>query len=77
MRVVLKVRRKGVVILPKRLREASGIREGDEVLAETKEGKIILEPLRPRIVDVDPDIIDRLLEEESRLEERKIYENQS
>ncbi len=74
--VVLRVRRKGVVILPKRLREASGIREGDEVLAEARNGIIILEPLRPRVVDVDPGIIDRLLEEESRLEERKVYGNQ-
>jgi len=34
MRVVLKVRRKGVLILPKRLREAVGFEEGDDIVAE-------------------------------------------
>lgn len=34
MRIVLKVRRKGIIILPKKLRDALGINEGDEVIVE-------------------------------------------
>jgi len=46
----LKVGRKGYIILPKALREAVGIEEGDEVIVEIKDG-ILLKPLRK--VDVE------------------------
>ncbi len=46
----LKVGRKGYIILPKALREAVGIEEGDEVIAEIKDG-ILLKPLRK--IDVE------------------------
>jgi len=36
LRVVLKVRRKGVIVLPKALREAAGIEEESEVVASRK-----------------------------------------
>ena len=52
-RVVLKVRRKGVVILPKALRELAGVKEGDELLAEVINGSIVLSPLKPKIVRVN------------------------
>ena len=68
MRSVLRVRKKGVIILPKRLREMAGIREGDEVIAEVGEGLIVLRPLKPKVVDVDPEIIEELLREEHALE---------
>ena len=71
MRSVLKVRKKGVIILPKRLREMAGIREGDEVIAEVSENLIVLRPLKPKVVDVDPEIIEELLREEHALEARK------
>lgn len=41
----LKVGRKGYIILPKSIREAVGIEEGDEVLVEVKDA-IIIKPLR-------------------------------
>ncbi len=41
----LKVGRKGYVILPKAIREAVGIEEGDEVIVEIKDG-ILLRPVR-------------------------------
>lgn len=41
---VLKVRRKGVTIIPKRLREAAGIAEGSEVKAKVMPSGILLRP---------------------------------
>lgn len=70
VKVILKVREKGVLILPKSLREAAGIDEG-EVAAEAKEGEIVIRPLKPRVVDIEPRIIEELLDEEGRLEEEK------
>ncbi|MEM3692612.1 MAG: AbrB/MazE/SpoVT family DNA-binding domain-containing protein [Candidatus Bathyarchaeia archaeon] len=70
MRVVLKIRNKGVLILPKSLRKAAGIAEG-EVAVEAREGEIVIRPLRPRVVDVDPRIVEELLSEEGKLEEEK------
>ena len=47
----IKVRRKGYIILPKAIREAVGIDEGDEVIVEVRDG-IILRPAKRR-VDVE------------------------
>jgi len=41
----LRVGRKGYIILPKAIREAAGIEEGDEVIVEVRDG-IILKPIR-------------------------------
>jgi len=41
----LKVGRKGYIILPKAVREAVGIEEGDEVIVEIRDG-ILLRPVR-------------------------------
>ncbi len=71
MRTVLKIRRKGIIILPKKLREMLGVEEGDLVIAETMDGKIIMKTLKPKIVDVDPNLIEELLREEYILEENK------
>lgn len=68
--VVLRIRKKGVLILPKSLREAAGIDEG-EVIAEAREGEIVIRPLRPRVVNLDPRVVEELLGEEGRLEEEK------
>jgi len=40
-----KVGRKGYIIIPKRIREAAGIEEGDEVLMEVRDG-ILIRPLK-------------------------------
>ncbi len=41
----LKVGRKGYIILPKALREAVGINEGDEVIVEIRDG-ILIRPIK-------------------------------
>ncbi len=71
MRIVLKVRRKGILILPKKLREAIGVDEGDDVITEVKGDKLILWVLKPKVVDVDPVYIDKLLREEYEVEKKK------
>lgn len=45
MTLKLRVGRKGYIILPKAVREAVGIDEGDEVIVEVGDG-IILKPVR-------------------------------
>lgn len=48
MTLKLRVGRKGYIILPKAIREAVGIDEGDEVIVEIKDG-IVLKPVRKNI----------------------------
>ena len=71
MTLRLKVGRKGCVILPKAIREAVGIEEGDEVLVEVGDG-IILRPVRSR-VDADKlrDAFKRHLENLKKIEGRR------
>ncbi len=71
MKVVLKVRKKGVLILPKKLREACGISEDSEVIAESRDGELVIRPLKPKVVDLDPGLVEELLAEEYALEARK------
>ncbi len=71
MRVVLKVLKKGVIILPKKLREAVGIDEGGEVIVDVVGDRLVLRALKPRVVDVDPRIVDELLREEYSLETKR------
>ena len=75
MRMVLRVRKKGVLILPKKLREASGISEDSEVIVEARENTLIIKPLKPpTIVGVDPELVEKLLSEEHVVEKRKYNE---
>ena len=60
----MKLRKKGILILPKAVREAVGFKENSEVLAEVRGDSVILRPLEPRIVDVDPALVDKILKEE-------------
>ncbi|MGC9108403.1 MAG: AbrB/MazE/SpoVT family DNA-binding domain-containing protein [Infirmifilum sp.] len=71
MEVLLRIRKKAVLILPKSLREAAGIEEG-EVLAEARDGVIVLRPFKLKEVEVDQRIVDELLREEGELERRKM-----
>jgi len=71
LRVVLRVRRKGVLILPKRVREEAGISEGDEVVVEVEEGRLVLRVLKPKVVDVDPGLVEKFLREEFELEKKR------
>jgi len=66
MRTVLKVGRKGVIVLPKAFREKVGIEEGSEVLAEVVGDAIVLRPLKPRVVNIDPRVVEAILAEERR-----------
>lgn len=71
LRVVLRVRRKGVLILPKSVREEAGISEGDEVVVEVEEGRLVLRVLKPKVVDVDPGLVEKFLREEFELEKKR------
>jgi len=77
MRVILKIRKKGVLILPKGIRRVSGIDEDDEVIVEADKNIIIIKSLKPKIIDVDPKIVDRLLSEEYEVEASKYGEDSS
>ena len=48
MTLKIKVGRKGYIILPKAIREAVGIDEGDEVIVEVGDG-IILKPVKKKV----------------------------
>ena len=74
MRAVLRVRRKGVIILPKALRAAAGIEEESEVVAEAGPGVVVLKPLKLREVDVDPKLVEEILREEGEAEARKLHD---
>jgi AbrB family looped-hinge helix DNA binding protein len=50
MRVILKVYKKGIIVLPKRLREVLGIDEGDMIVAEVMGDKLVMRALKPRVV---------------------------
>lgn len=63
MRAALKVRKKGVIIPPKRLGEEAGIGEGDDAIVEVEGNRLVLRPLKPRVVDVDPALLEELLGE--------------
>jgi len=45
----LRVGRKGYVILPKALREALGVEEGDVLLAQVGDGILLLKPARRQV----------------------------
>jgi len=68
----LKIRKKGILILPKRLREAVGLEEGDDVVVEVVGDGLVLRALKPKVVDVDPKFVEELLREEDRFEEQRL-----
>jgi AbrB family looped-hinge helix DNA binding protein len=73
-RFVLKVGKKGVVILPKRLRAEAGIEEESLILAEVRDNNIILRPLKLVTVSIDWAVVEKLLAEEREDEEEKVLE---
>jgi len=74
VRVILKIRKKGIIILPKKLREKIEVKEGDSIIAEVVENTIVLRPLTPKIVDIDPKFVEEILKEEAEMEKRKYEE---
>jgi len=75
---VTRVLKKGVVVIPKVLREEVGIKEGDLVVVKRVENGIVMEPLERRLtlVTVDSGLVDRILrevdEEEKKLEMKRL-----
>ncbi len=67
-----KSQKKGILILPKALRNKTGIKEDSDVLVEVRGDSIVLKPLEPKIVDVDPRIINRVVEEEKSEWDKKL-----
>jgi len=70
----LRVRKKGIVILPKALRIAAGIDEGSFLIAEIREEGLTLKPLKPLNVKINPEIVEKILSEEKQIEEAKFLE---
>ncbi len=70
----MNVRKKDVIVLPKNLREATGIDGEDEVMIDVASDKILLRALKPRVVDVDSRIVDELLRKEDSLETKRYRE---
>ena len=71
MAIVLKVR-KGILIPPKEVREKAGIEEDGEVIVEVRNNSIVIKPLKPKVVRVNPEIIKELLREEYVLENKEV-----
>lgn len=68
---LLRVGRKGVVVLPKALRDRMGVKEGDLLVVEEREGFFSVRAFKPLVVKVDLERVDELLDEERVLEESK------
>jgi len=71
LRYVLRIRKKDILILSKKLREEAGLREGDEVIVEVEESKLVMKVLKPKVVDVDPSVVGELLREEYEIEKSR------
>jgi len=68
---ILKVRKRGVVILSKELKSKVGIEEDSEAVAEIR-GNEVLSTLKPVIVRVDWAAVEKILHEEDEVEEEKL-----
>lgn len=53
------------------LRNAIGVSEGESLIAEVDGKRIILRALKPRVVDIDPTVVDDILKETDRREEER------
>jgi AbrB family looped-hinge helix DNA binding protein len=67
----IKLRKKGIIILPKDIREKLGIKENDILIGEIIGNELILRPLKPKIVRVDPKVVEEILKEEGKAERKK------
>jgi looped-hinge helix DNA binding domain, AbrB family len=67
----LNVRKKGIVILPKDVRVKLSINENDILIANIEGDKLVLRPLKPKIVRVDPKVVEDTLKEEGEAERKK------
>jgi AbrB family looped-hinge helix DNA binding protein len=67
----LRLRKKGIIILPKDLRTTLDLKEDDVLVGEVRNGELVLKPLKPKVVRIDPGIVEKFLEEEGETERRK------
>ena len=71
---ITRVLRKGVIVIPKGVREKARLEEGDIVVVREEGGKVIIERLENKVVKVDldlgevEDLLKSIKEEESREE---------
>lgn len=72
LKATVRVGRRGVVVIPKALREKVGIEEGGEVVVEVVGDSIVLRPLKPKVVDIDPEDLHRIIAEEKRKWEKRL-----
>jgi len=73
-RTILRVGRKGTIVIPKRIRESLGLEEGSYVAVELREGAIVLRPFAVRRVKLGGRVSALVAEckkEEVELEERE------
>ena len=61
---ILRIDRRDILRLSKQLMREVDLKEGDEVIVEVKDNTLIIKPLKPKIVDIDMEIIEHLLREE-------------
>ena len=72
-RLVLRVRLGGGdVVLPRQLAEQLGVADGGFVEVRVEDGRLVLEPLEPRRVRVDPSLVEELLREARRVDEERL-----
>ena len=70
MRAIVKLYSKGIVVIPKAIRDAVGVGEGDTLVVEATREAIVLRPLRPKRIKLGGrvrDILRRIREEEIKL----------
>ncbi len=72
LRTIVKLGKKGIIVLPKGIREAIGVNEGDKLVVKVEGDKLVLKPLKPLVVDVDPGVVREILRKERKLEEERI-----
>ena len=74
---ITKISKKGIIIIPKNVRDAAGFNEGDPIIVKSENGKIILERLENNIVTVNIDqktleeILESIKKDEKILEDNK------
>jgi len=47
MNQIIQIRKRGTIYLPKRLLKELGLKEGDRMIIEVEDGRIVLEPVKP------------------------------
>ena len=70
-RVITRIGKKGVIVIPKGIREALGIEEGSSVIIDIREGEIVITPFTPKRVELGgraSRILREIREEEFKLE---------